>query len=306
MKSLLRALVRLLFKPTMSPRVPLSLQRRGTALAAVLSRPPHGTTVTSTELGGVPALELRTGAIDEHAAVLYLHGGAYVLGGPVTHTGLAARIGRAAAAPVYLIDYRLAPEHPFPAALEDALAAYRKLLEKVPANRIGITGDSAGGGLTLATAMAIRDAGLPQPAALAVISPWTDLTLSGDSMRKLAKADPMLREDWLRDCAARYAGTTPLEDPRISPLYGNLKDLPPILVHVGSDEVLLSDAERLAERAQATGADLRLHRYDGLWHVFHLHGGQLKEADAAIEELGSFLRQHRQAEVSNTADRLTA
>jgi len=288
----LRTAVRLLFKPMLSPLVPIPVQRQGSKAAGVLSRPPRGTQTTKVDMGGVPARRYRTYGSEDGKALLFLHGGAYVLGGPASHGALAARLGEAAGADAYLPDYRLAPEHPHPAALQDALAAYRWLLQEHPAEGIVLAGDSAGGNLALTLAMAIRGAGLPQPAALALISPWLDLTHSGASIMSRAARDPMLSGAWLRACARHYAGNLALDDPRISPLFGSLENLPPMLLHVGSEEVVLSDSERLAESASVAGVDLELRVFNGLWHDFQLLAGQLAEADESVAELGRFLRQH--------------
>ena len=291
MKTVLRTVVRVLFKPLLAPWVPLAVQRRGSWLASLLAKYPRGTESSKLDMSGVPALRLHTPAAAPDKAVLLLHGGAYVLGGPASHGSLAAQLGQAAGAEAYLPDYRLAPEHPYPAALDDALAAYRWLLQQYQPGQIVIAGDSAGGNLTLATAIAIRDSGLPQPAALVLLSPWLDLTHSGETIGTRAQRDPMLNAPWLDACARRHAGGVPLADPRISPLFGELKGLPPMMIHVGSEEILLSDAERLAQRAKAAGVDVSLHCFEGMWHDFQLHAGQLAEADASIAELGEFMQE---------------
>lgn len=291
MKKFLRTVVRLLFKPLLSPRVPLAVQRQGSRAAGLLSKFPEGTQPTRIEMNGVPGRRYRTHGSQNGKALLFLHGGAYVLGGPASHGALAARLGGAAGATAYFADYSLAPEHPYPAATEDAVTAYRWLLRHYTADRIAIAGDSAGANLTLAAAMIIRDKGLPMPAALALISPWIDLSHSGESARTLAQRDPMLRTDWLAACARLYAPNVSPEDPRISPLFGEMKGLPPMLIHVGSEEVVLSDSERLLQRAQAAGVEARLRVFEGLWHDFQLHAGQLPEADESIAELGRFLRE---------------
>ncbi len=291
MKTVLRTTVRLLFKPLLSPRVPLAVQRQGSKAAGLLSKFPAGTQPTRVDMNGVPGLRYRTHGSENGKALLFLHGGAYVLGGPASHGAFAAQLADAAGATAYLPDYSLAPEHPYPAATEDAVAAYRWLLLHYTADRIVIAGDSAGGNLALATAMIIRDKGLPMPAALALISPWIDLTHSGESAQSRARRDPMLRTDWLGACAKLYAHNVPLDDPRISPLFGRLEGLPPMLVHVGSEEVVLSDSERLAQSAGVAGVDLCLRVFEGLWHDFQLHAGQLPEADESIAELGRFLRE---------------
>lgn len=295
MKTVLRTVVRVLFKPLLSPWVPLAVQRQGSRAAALLSKFPRGTVSSKLDMNGVPAVHLHTPAAEAGKALLLLHGGAYVLGSPSSHAGLAAQLGRAGGAEAYVVDYRLAPENPYPAALDDALSTYRWLLEKYEPGQLVIAGDSAGGNLTLATAIAIRDAGLPLPAALVLISPWLDLTHSGESVKTRAQRDPMLNASWLGTCAKRYAGNIAPGDPRISPLFDDLKGLPPMMIHVGSEEILLSDSERLAQRAEAAGVDVSLHCFDGLWHDFQLHAGQLAEADASIAELGQFMRKHWRA-----------
>ena len=292
MKTVLRTVVRVLFKPLLAPWVPLAVQRRGSWLASLLAKYPRGTESSKLDMNGVPGLHLHTPAAAPGKAVLLLHGGAYVLGGPASHGSLAAQLGQAAGAEAYLADYRLAPEHPYPAALDDALAAYRWLLQHYQPGQLAIAGDSAGGNLALATAIAIRDAGLPQPAALVLISPWLDLSHGGETIRSRAQREPMLNAPWLDVCARRHAGGLPLTDPRISPLFADLKGLPPMMIHVGSEEILYSDSERLAQRAKAAGVEVSLHCFDGLWHDFQLHAGQLAEADASIAELGQFMRKH--------------
>ncbi len=225
--------------------------------------------------------------------VLHLHGGAYVLGSAATHRGLAAAISRTARAAVLLPEYRLAPEHRFPAALDDALATYEWLVTErgVDPARLAVTGDSAGGGLGLAMLVAARDAGLPLPAAYVGLSPWTDLAGTGASMRELDRLDPWLSSSMVVPAARAYAGETALDDPRVSPLYAELAGLPPMLVHVGGHEILLDDAVRLVERARAAGVDASLGRFEGLWHVFQAFPGT-PEARASLREIGAFVRRH--------------
>ncbi len=201
--------------------------------------------------------------------MLYLHGGAYCLGSVNASRDLIARLVEATKHKAVAIDYRLAPEHPFPAALEDALSAYRWLLAQgVEPARILFAGDSAGGGLSIATLVALRDAGQPLPAAAICISPWTDLALTGDSMRSKAAVDPILDAASLARYARDYAGDAPLTSPLISPLYADLAGLPPLLIQVGTDEILLDDATRLAECARQAGVPVTLETWAGLFHVF--------------------------------------
>jgi phosphinothricin tripeptide acetyl hydrolase len=223
--------------------------------------------------------------------VLYLHGGGYVIGSPRSHRHLAAAIAGAAGASALLLDYRLAPEHPFPAAVEDATAAYRWLLDQATApERIVIAGDSAGGGLTVATLLALREARVPLPAGGVCISPWVDLTCSGASYRTMAAADPIVRRAGVEEMARAYLGATPPRTPLASPLFADLRGLPPLLIHVGSDEVLLDDAVQLAERAKAAGVDATLEIYDRMIHVWHWFLPMLDEAQTAVEAIGRFVR----------------
>jgi monoterpene epsilon-lactone hydrolase len=230
--------------------------------------------------------------------VLHLHGGAYVMGSARTHRGLAAALSRTSHAQVLLPDYRLAPEDLHPAALDDALAAYRWLVEDrgFPPARIAVSGDSAGGGLGLSLLYAARDAGLPLPACYVGLSPWTDLAGTGGSLEELDDIDPWLSADLILPAARAYAGTTALEDPLVSPLYGDLEGLPPMLIHVGSDEILRDDAVRLVERARAAGVDASLGLFPGLWHVFQAF--PLPESRASLREIGAFIRRHTAPDLS--------
>jgi epsilon-lactone hydrolase len=225
------------------------------------------------------------------AVVLYLHGGGYVIGSPRSHRHLAAAIARAAGTRALLLDYRLAPEHPFPAALEDAVAAYRWLLgHGVAADRIVIAGDSAGGGLTMATLLALRDRGLPRPAGGVAISPWVDLTNSAASYDTKAAVDPIVTRDAITLMAQAYVGAGDPRQPLVSPLYADLRDLPPLLIHVGSDEVLLDDAVGLGQRARAAGVDVSVEEWRAMIHVWHWFLPMLDEAEQAIAGIGAFVR----------------
>jgi len=238
-----------------------------------------------------PAEWLRPPSAAPGRVVLYLHGGGYVIGSPRSHRHLAAAIAGAAGASALLLDYRLAPEHPFPAAVEDATAAYRWLLEQAVApEHIVIAGDSAGGGLTVATLLALREARVPLPAGGVCISPWVDLTCSGVSYATKADADPIVRRSGVEEMARAYLGATPPRTPLASPLFADLRGLPPLLIHVGSDEVLLDDAVQLAERAKAAGVDATLEVYDRMIHVWHWFLPMLDEAQTAVEAIGRFVR----------------
>jgi monoterpene epsilon-lactone hydrolase len=238
-----------------------------------------------------PADWLLPPGVRADAAVLYLHGGGYVIGSRRSHRHLAAAIARAAGAPTLLLEYRLAPEEPFPAALEDAVAAYEWLLARaIEPERIVLAGDSAGGGLTVATLLALRDRGLPRPAGGVCISPWVDLTCSGASYVSRAVADPIVERASVTMMAQAYAGAVDLKAPLVSPLHADLRALPPLLVQVGSDEVLLDDARGLAERARASGVDARLEEWPAMIHVWHWFQGMLDEADQAVAVIGEFVR----------------
>jgi len=238
-----------------------------------------------------PAEWLRPPSAAPGRVVLYLHGGGYVIGSPRSHRHLAAAIAGAAGASALLLDYRLAPEHPFPAAVEDATAAYRWLLDQAIApEHIVIAGDSAGGGLTVATLLALREARVPLPAGGACISPWVDLTCSGASYATKADADPIVRRSGVEEMARAYLGATPPRTSLASPLFADLRGLPPLLIHVGSDEVLLDDAVQLAERAKAAGVNATLEVYERMIHVWHWFLPMLDEAQTAVEAIGRFVR----------------
>jgi monoterpene epsilon-lactone hydrolase len=230
--------------------------------------------------------------------LLFLHGGAYNIGSIDSHKELAAQLGIAAKANVLLIDYGLAPENAFPAGLNDAEMAYQWLLRQgYKASSITIAGDSAGGGLALALAMKLRDSNVPLPACLCLISPWTDLTMSGESIRVNATKDIMLNPAWMRQLAHNYAGPDHLANPLVSPHYGEYKGLPPIIVQVGADELVLSDSERMASKAKESGVDISLEVNPDMWHVWHVHAAYMPEAKKALKKLGRFIISHSEDNV---------
>jgi len=210
-----------------------------------------------------------------------------------THRTLAARLAVASRTPVLQPAYRLAPEHPHPAALQDCVAAYRSLIDAgIPPRQTVVAGDSAGGGLAVALAVSLRDAVVPLPAALVCMSPWVDLALTGDSLRTRAPVDPVCSLTDSRFHARLYVGDA---DPRavlISPIHADLRGLPPLLIHVGDREILLSDAMRLATQASDHGVDAELKIWEGMWHVWHLFAASVPEARRAVEEIGGFIRNH--------------
>jgi epsilon-lactone hydrolase len=223
--------------------------------------------------------------------ILYLHGGGYALCSANTHRSLAASIGRAAGVKVLFPEYRLAPEHPFPAAIEDAVNVYRWLLRKGydPSNII-FAGDSAGGGLSIATTLVLRDQNEPLPRAIVCLSPWVDLTSSGESYQKNNKVDPYLTLQGVKDAAHMYAGTTSLDHPLISPVFADLTGFPPLFVQAGNHEILQSDAELLVEQARQAGVDVTFKIWDGMWHVWQISGDTLPEAKKAIREIGNYIK----------------
>jgi acetyl esterase/lipase len=244
------------------------------------------------DAGGVPAEWAVASNARTDRAVLYLHGGGYVIGSVRTHRQITGNISRAAAARVLSLDYRLAPEHPHPAAVNDATAAYRHLLgQSLDPGSLAIAGDSAGGGLTAAALIALRDAGDPAPACGVLISPWLDLTQSGESMVSKSAADPMVQRDGLQKMAAAYAATSDPRAPTVSPLFADLTGLPPMLVHVGTAETLLDDSTRFAERARTVGVDVELEIWDDMIHVWHAFAMILPEARQATERVGQYLQQ---------------
>jgi epsilon-lactone hydrolase len=263
---------------------------------------PAGVTVTAAALGGVPTAEITIDGIEPRHVVLYFHGGVYVLGDAVQAAGLAAQIGARTAAKVISVDYRLAPEHPYPAAVDDALAAYRALLDGgTPPSDIAFAGESAGGGLAVATLVNARDHGLPQPAAAFVMSPYADLTLAGATMDTKAAADPLFTPQAF---PARVADYTSGHDPAlglISPIFADLSGLPPLIIQAGTHEVLLDDAIRLARQAATADVQVTLDITPGVPHVFQAYYPILDEAAAALDRAGQLLSAHL-----TTAERVTA
>jgi len=245
------------------------------------------------DAGGVPAEWITTPGVSIERVICYLHGGGYVLGSINTHREMASRLSRAASARVLILDYRLAPENPFPAAVDDSTAAYRWLLSiGVNPAQMVIAGESAGGGLTVATLVALRDAGEPLPAAGICLSPWVDLECLGESMVTKAEIDPVVNKDHILMLAKAYLGDTDPCTPLASPLYADLTGLPPLLIQVGTAECLFDDARRLADRARAAGVDVTLEPWDDMIHMWHMFAAILPEGQQAIDRIGEFIREH--------------
>ncbi|WP_369188672.1 alpha/beta hydrolase [Streptomyces sp. R08] len=259
---------------------------------------PDDVRTQSVQLGSVPAIEVRAGAAaPTGVTVLYFHGGAYAIGSAAASVGLVSEIARRTAATALSVDYRLAPEHPFPAAVDDALTAYRALLDRgARADSIAVTGESAGGGLALALLLAIRDAGLPQPSSATVLSPWTDLTQSGATMASRAEADPALTPEALEIRAADYLAGADPRTALASPLFAELRGLPPLLIQAGGREILLDDALRLAARAAHADVPVTLQTFPGAPHVFQGFAPLVDEAARALDHVSAFINSHAQPE----------
>jgi len=273
-------------------QIRVTQSREGLEQLASLAKLPKDVSIKKVNINDIAANWISAPESNLNNIILYLHGGGYVEGSLASHQDLAMRIARASKSRVLLIDYRLAPEHPFPAALEDAVMCYRWLLEKekIPPNKIIIAGDSAGGGLTLCTLIKLRDEGILLPVAAVCLSPWTDLAITGDSMKEDAKLDPWLKPSELYFMAELYIGDNDPKNPFISPLYGELSGLPPILIHVGSAEILKSDSTRFAEKAKKAGVDITIEIWDEMIHVFQAFADWAPEGQEAINKIGEYIQ----------------
>ncbi len=254
----------------------------------------EGASYEPVDAGGVPAEKIVIEGADHSKVVYYLHGGGYTVGSIVTHRKLAAHIAKAAGRDGLLVDYRLAPEHPFPAGLDDAVTAYRWLVGTgVAPTDIAIAGDSAGGGLTLATALRLRDEATGLPGALVTLSPWTDLAMTGESLVTRREVDVLISPDDAENNTSPYIGDDPSVDakhPLVSPLYADPTGLPRLLIQVGDDEVLLSDSTRFAESAEIAGVDVTIEIWPEMLHVFQMGAGTVPEATEAIAKIGAWLK----------------
>ncbi|MGH7897630.1 MAG: alpha/beta hydrolase [Candidatus Binatia bacterium] len=245
------------------------------------------------DAGGVKAEWITAPGAAADRVILYFHGGGYVLGSIHSHRDMCERLSRAAKARVLALDYRLAPEHPFPAAVEDARAAYRWLLDQgLAPKKIALAGDSAGGGLTFATLLALKKHGDPMPACAAPLSPWVDLEGVGDSMTGRDAIDPMVHKPMIEMMGKTYIGAGSLRDPLAAPLYGDLSGLPPLFIQVGERETLYDDAVRMTERAKKAGVPVELEVAPGQIHVWQIFASRLDEGEEAIQKIGAFVREH--------------
>jgi acetyl esterase/lipase len=289
----LKAIVDMLRARPMTEGASVEEMRKGMEAMTTLTPLPEGTVCAAVSADGVPCEWTTAPGADESRAILYLHGGGYVIGSIATHRSLVARLSGASGARALSVDYRLAPEHPFPAAVDDATTAYRWLLSQgLDPARVVVAGDSAGGGLTVATLLALRDAGDPLPAAAVCLSPWADLEMSGASASNPETNDPLLPLDGLIGMAGLYAGEDHLRNPLAAPLHGDYSGLPPLLIQVGTRELLLDDARRVADRARAAGVDVTLEVEEGLIHVWQLFGPDVPESREAVERIGAFVQTH--------------
>lgn len=265
------------------------LRAAGDALAQILPAP-EGTEITPVDAGGVPAEWVTAPGTAGDGVIFHLHGGGYCIWSPVPYRNFNGRLAAAAGARILSVDYRLAPEHPHPAAVDDAVAAYRWLLAQgLAPGSIAITGDSAGGGLTVATLVALRDAGDPLPACAAPVSPWVDVELIGEMSEDALPFD-LLRPDQLKVFADAYLDGADPRTPLANPLHAELSGLPPMLVLVGEREILLDDAKRLTARAEEAGVDVTLHVAPEMIHIWQMFGGMFPEADAAIAATATFMK----------------
>jgi epsilon-lactone hydrolase len=287
-----RRLLRTLILPTFRAGRPIAQQRMRLHRISRLMLAPRGVEFRATHVGGIPGELVAVKNPPDGSAgrvVLYLHGGAYCVGSPQTHRTITGHLARSAQARVFAADYRLAPEHPFPAALDDAVAAYRGLLAEGHATgSITLAGDSAGGGLALATALRLRSDGVEAPGGLVLFSPWVDLCRQ--HAEPPARNEVMLSGAWTAECARHYLAGRDAAQPLVSPIGADLRGLPPTLVQVGTDEALFDDSQRLHAALQSAGVAAALQVYPRRWHVFQANAGLLADANRALASAGRFIR----------------
>jgi acetyl esterase/lipase len=270
-----------------------AIRRSLARVAHFIPNPPRDTRVTRITANGVSGVQVATPRSHGDRHILYLHGGAYAYGSATLYRDFIWRLADVAQSTVLCIDYRLAPEHPFPAAVDDAAQACRWLLDQgVDPRRLAIMGDSAGGGLAFGSLLRMRDNGDPLPAAVVALSPWTDLSLSGESVQRNARADPMLNAGQARHLARWYLGNADARHPYASPQFGDHTGLPPALIQVGHDEILHDDAANMAENLRRAGCVVELDVWPRMPHVWQLYVALLPEARQALDRIGRFVRQH--------------
>jgi len=278
-----------IFRRDREPEV-ATMRRRLRLIEGVVPHPPRGTETRTVSVDGIAAVHTKVRDARTDCYILHFHGGGYAFGSAPLYRDFAWRISAATRACVLYFDYRLAPEHPFPAAVEDASRAYRWLADRIDPHRIAFLGDSAGGGLAFATAYKLRDEGFSLPCAIVALSPWTDLALTGESLRSNAKADPIMNVARLPSFANHYLGGANPRHPYASPLYGDVEGLPPILIQVGSDEILRDDSVRMATKLHDAGRDVEIEVWPRMPHAWQLYARILPEGRRAIERVGEFLQ----------------
>ncbi|HLR16754.1 MAG TPA: alpha/beta hydrolase [Alcanivoracaceae bacterium] len=289
LRGILSTTLKLTVKPLFAMNTPTWLRRQGLEIASLSTFNARGVKRIKVDLNGVPSVRFGNPTADK--AILYLHGGAYLTGSANTHAALTTHLAQEADAVVFAPNYRLAPEHPFPAARRDAFMAYKALLELGFApNQITVAGDSAGGGLTLSLLLYLKEQDMPLPEKMILISPWADLTHTHAAASRQPD-ETMLSWVGLNSAAKRYAGRQPVSHPGISPALTSLKGMPPALIIVGTEEILLTDVRILAEKLKREKVPTDLRIYENMWHVFPLHTRVLQEADHAVQTMANFVRQ---------------
>jgi len=290
---LVRFALRRFFKHRSGPAPTIETwRRRMEGLGRLAPQPPRGTLLQRLDLDGIRAVSIATRESRPDRHILYFHGGGHVSGSPEFYRDFTWRIAAAARARALMTYHRLAPEHPYPAAIEDAANAYRALVAGGADPRaMAVMGESAGGGLVLGVLLKLRDEGSPMPAAAVTISPWTDLAMSGNSYRQNADADPMISNADAARMASYYLGETDPRTPYASPIYGDPTGLPPTLIQVGSDEILLDDSVQMAERMRAAGCEVELEVWPRMPHAWHVWARVVPEARAAIARIGVFVQE---------------
>lgn len=291
-RRLLQGIARSWLHTALDPARPVHGQRRMIEMSARLLPPPRGVRMHPQRSGGLGGFRFEPERNRRPGAILYFHGGGFVLGSPSSHRNIASRLAQKCRLPVVLPEYRLAPEARWPSARDDACRAWRALIDEgVDPGQIVLAGDSAGGGLALAVAQYAAASGHGVPAALVCFSPWVDLSLRGATLESLAGVDLMLSPKWLAWAARTYLGGHPADEPTASPLFGDMNGLPPMLVQAAGQEVLLDDSIRLVESVRAAGGNASLQIEPNLWHVWQMFAGVLPAADAALGSAASFIEE---------------
>ncbi|MCX2929885.1 alpha/beta hydrolase [Mycobacterium sp. CVI_P3] len=274
------------------PATPQQLRDAYDTWAAAHFPPPADLVIEPVDADGVPCLLAQIDGTRPKHTILYFHGGGYMIASAQGYASTAADLARAADAEVQLVDYRLAPEHPFPAALDDALVAYRWLISRRDPSTVVVAGDSAGGGLAAALLLNLRDLGEPMPAAGVCISAWLDMTLASESVTTKAEVDPIMSAAMLQGMADAYLQGAAADSPSASPLRADLRGLPPMLVMTGTWDSLTDDSTRFAEKARGAGVDVALRTFDEMYHCWHIMTPVLEQSRVAISAIGEFVRQH--------------